>query len=492
MVRLSELVASVGGTCQSGADPTVRDVHIDSRRVDDGTLFAALSGGTRDGVEFVPQALERGASCVLAGRELSPCSAPLWIHPEPRVAAGRAAALVYGEPSTAQRVVGVTGTNGKSTVVSFFAHLARAAGWKPGAVGTIGVALAGGEERAATHTTPDATELQRIARANLEQGGDVLCLEASSHALEQDRLAGLLLDAAIYTNLSQDHLDYHVSMDRYAEAKARIFRCLKPGGLAVIHGDDDYAELMLRAAESAGARVITYGIGSRWDLNANELKGGPRGFHLFLEGMGIPWTGLFLPLLGRHNVQNALAALAAILGLGASSENVIPGLATISPPRGRLQEVDVGGRGFRVFVDYAHTTDALVRVLCTLQELLTSPGEEGRVLCVFGCGGGRDAGKRHPMGAAVAERADIAFITNDNPRDEDPAAIAEAILAGARTGSAEVVVELDRRAAIRAALSEAQRGDLVLIAGKGHETWQQLHAKKLPFDDAAVVREELP
>ncbi len=500
MVRLSELVERLGGACEPAAvgsrDPVVRDVDLDSRRVERGTLFAALPGTSRHGGEFVSQALQRGAVAVLSPRPLTLAPAaterPNWVHPQARRVAGEAAAVVHGRPSHELSVVGITGTNGKSTVLHLTAELLRQDGRRPGVAGTVAVELWNDERREATHTTPDGPELQRLCKRNLELGGDAFVLEVSSHALDQERLAGIELDVAVYTNLSRDHLDYHPSMDAYASAKERIFAHLVAGGTAVVNADDAQAARMIRAARARGARVVTYGIGSRADLSADRLEVDERGTHLFLEGMGIPWTGLYLPLLGRHNVENALAALAAVLRLGASPAHAVRGLATISSPRGRLEEVDVGGRGFRVFVDYAHTPDALERVLDTLRQLLGSLGEERRLLCVFGCGGGRDAEKRHPMGAAVALRADVALVTSDNPRDEDPAAITADVVRGMQSGRAEVVVEPDRRSAIREALRRARPGDVVLIAGKGHERWQLLRGKKFPFDDVAVAREELP
>jgi UDP-N-acetylmuramoyl-L-alanyl-D-glutamate--2,6-diaminopimelate ligase len=362
----------------------------------------------------------------------------------------------------------------------------------PGVVGTVEVRLFGAEPRAATHTTPDAAELQRLCRENLERGGDTLVIEASSHALDQERLAGLGLDVAVFTNLGRDHLDYHPDMEAYAAAKERIFALVKTDGAAVVHAGDDRAERMIRAARRHGARVVTYGIGSRADLSATQLDVGPSGIHLFLEGMGIPRTGFSLPLVGRHNLENALAALAAVLLLGASPIRALKGLATASSPPGRLEPVDTGGRGFRVFVDYAHTPDALERVLMALDELRAQAEPRGRLLCVFGCGGERDREKRAPMGAVAGRLADLVWLTSDNPRSEDPEAILREVRIGLEASRAEVAIEPDRRAAIRGALARARPGDLVLIAGKGHETWQLSRGRKLAFDDRQVAREELP
>ncbi len=505
MVTVSELVGALGGArgpLHADRDPAVTDVHLDSRRVGRGHLFCALAGTTDDGASYAAEALQKGAVCVLSQRPLDELDGVTWIHPDARRVAGEAAAIVHGHPCRAQRVVGVTGTNGKTTVVGVIASLLRSLGHRPGTVGTIEYALHGSEPKPSTHTTPDAPELQRLLKENAAAGGDCLVLEASSHALDQERLAGLALDVAVFTNLGHDHLDYHSDMDAYASAKERIFAALDAGGAAVINADDPLAERFRSAASRATDRVVTYGTGSLADLKAELTEVGPRGSHLFLEGMGIPRTGLFLPLVGRHNVENALAALAAVLMLGASPSLAMEGLASVSAPRGRLERVEVSNRhGYQVFIDYAHTPDALRSVLGTLRELMSIPEAteteghalfEGRLICVFGCGGNRDQDKRRPMGEAVGTLADLAVVTSDNPRFEDPERIIDAVLEGLSSTPCDVIVEPDRRSAIRKVLRVAQPGDVVLIAGKGHETWQLSRGKRTPFEDSRVVREELP
>ncbi|MCZ6598030.1 MAG: UDP-N-acetylmuramoyl-L-alanyl-D-glutamate--2,6-diaminopimelate ligase [Planctomycetota bacterium] len=503
MIRLSELVRTLGGRCQPEAraiDREIRDVHIDSRRVDKNALFAALPGRLFDGARFVPDALERGATAVLSPQLIDPAPGPMaewsnWVHPEARRVAGEAAALAHGRPSDAMTVIGVTGTNGKSTTVHLVAQLFERCDRRPGLVGTVGYRLWGAEPEEATHTTPDATELQRLCARNRENGGDALVLEVSSHALDQERIAGLELDVAVFTNLSRDHLDYHGSMPAYAAAKERIFSHVKAGGTAAIRAGDPYGERMIKAALERKLHVVTFGHGSRCDLFASRVSAGRWGTDLYIEGMGIPRTGLTLPLVGRFNVENALAAAAAVLLTEASPSRVLEGLAAVSPPPGRLQRVDTGERGFDVFVDYAHTPEALERALGALREAFAAPtatGGAGRVLCVFGCGGERDPGKRAPMGRVASRLADVAVVTSDNPRSEDPDAIIAAILEGTKTGAAEVVAVTDRRAAIRRALELAREGDVVLIAGKGHERWQQLLGREVPFDDTKVAAEELP
>ncbi len=502
-MRLAELSGTLGGALAGDGARAIRDVQLDSRRAAPGALFAALPGARGGDSELLARhaqdAVRRGAAAVLAPRALALApGVPLWIHADARRVAGLAAARVHGDPVQHQRVVGVTGTNGKSTVAHLVGALLTHAGHRPAVVGTVEYKLWGAPARPATHTTPDAPELARLARENLELGGDAFALEVSSHALDQERLAGFPLDVAVFTNLGRDHLDYHADLEAYARAKERLFEHTKAGGAAVINADDAAGERMRRAAERAGARVFTYGTRSDADLSAVLDRVGPAGTTLFLKGMGIPRTGFFLPLVGRHNVENTLAALAAVLFLGVSPALAGAGLTALTAPRGRLEPVDTGARGFRVFVDYAHTPDALERVLATLRELLAAPGADaGRVLCVFGCGGNRDREKRAPMGAAVARHAERVWITSDNPRDEEPLAIIDDILPGFEHGRASledgsVEIEPDRRRAIARALAEARAGDIVLIAGKGHEAWQQVRDERLPFEDRRVVQEELP
>jgi len=505
--RLDELVRRLGGTLElPGAAagrpaPEVRDVALDSRRVRCGDLFVALPGARDDGLRHVPEALARGAVAVLtppgaalgAAHSLVPgLEVAHWVHPQARRACARAALWVHGDPSRGLSLAAVTGTNGKTTTVHVLGHLLRCAGLEPALLGTAGHRLAGNQELAAGHTTPDAPELARLLRRHADAGGRTLAMEVSSHALEQERTAGLDFDVAVFTNLTREHLDYHGDMHRYARAKARLFEGLRQGAAAVINVDDPAWRTMSAAAEGARARVVTYSTRHAADLVASRPSTDPAGTRFELDGMGIFSTDLRLPLRGRYNVENALAAAAAARLMGASPSDILEGLATTSSAPGRLEPVPTGGRGFQVFVDYAHSPDALERVLHTARELAAGPGAAGRLIVVFGCGGDRDRGKRAPMGRAAAELADVAVVTSDNPRGEDPAAIAQAVLAGwPARARADVRVELDRRRAIALALSLARAGDVVLVAGKGHETTQEVGGQRLPFDDRAVVREVL-
>jgi UDP-N-acetylmuramoyl-L-alanyl-D-glutamate--2,6-diaminopimelate ligase len=500
MVELERLVGALGGRIHGPRGPEsqnvgravdVLDVRLDSRVVGAGDLFAALPGRVADGARFARSAAERGAAAVLSPAQLpDELSIPVWVHPDARRVAGAAAALVHGRPSRDMQVIAVTGTNGKTTTAHLAGQLLAHVGRRVAVLGTTGHTLAGGVSLPSTHTTPDAPELQRLLKRHRDAGGDAVALELSSHALDQERHAGLDVSVAVFTNLTRDHLDYHGDMAGYLAAKRRLFESLEPGAAAVLNAGDPAFQEFARAAHQRGARVVTYGAGSRVDLRASLVVPGPQGTLTIFEGMGISRFEVTLALAGRHNVENALAALAAVLMTGASPTHAVGGLAALSPAPGRLEPVPSGTRGFGVFVDYAHTPDALQRVLATLRELIA--GRAGaRLICVFGCGGDRDAGKRAPMGAAVAAAADVAVLTSDNPRSEDPAAIARDVLVGLKPQAREYSVELDRRAAIAQAFDRARPGDVVLIAGKGHETTQVIGTQVLQFDDRAVARELL-
>ena len=490
MVELDRLVAALGGelhATHASRAVDVVDVRLDSRFVGVGDLFAALPGRAADGAKFVRSAADRGAVAVLSPAPLTDAPVPVWVHDRARRVAGEAAALVHGRPSRDMSVIAVTGTNGKTTTAHLAGQLLAHVGRRVAVLGTTGHRLAGGVSLPSTHTTPDAPELQRLLRRHRDAGGDAVALELSSHALDQERHAGLDVSVAVFTNLTRDHLDYHGSMDAYLAAKRRLFEELQAGSAAVLNAADPASEAMARAARSRGARVVTYGVGSRVDLGASHVVPAARGTQLILEGMGISEFEVTLPLVGRHNVENALAALAAVLMTGASPSHAVGGLAALSPAPGRLEPVDAGASGFGVFVDYAHTPDALARVLAALREQLAAT-PAARILCVFGAGGDRDRGKRAPMGEAVGRGADLAILTSDNPRGEEPEAIARDVLVGLRASGAEHALELDRRAAIALAFERARPGDVVLIAGKGHETGQTVGDTVHPFDDREVAR----
>jgi UDP-N-acetylmuramoyl-L-alanyl-D-glutamate--2,6-diaminopimelate ligase len=484
--RLSELAGRHGGRVHGPGAVELLDVELDSRRVRPGALFAALPGGARDGAAFTAEALARGARAVLSDRAL-PCDAPQWVHPDARRVAGLAAAQVHGEPARGIACIGITGTNGKTTTAHLTGQLLARAGLRPAVLGTAGHRLADGVLLPAAHTTPDAPELQRLLERHRALGGDALVMEVSSHALAQERTAGIDYSVAVFTNLSRDHLDYHGGLDAYARVKARLFAGLSPSAAAVLNAEDSATGLMAEAARGRGARIYTYGTRASCDLRASIVATDLSWTELSLCGMGISDVRVRLPFPGRHNVENALAALAAALLAGASPAACIEGLGGLRPAPGRLEPVGVGKLGFSVYVDYAHTPDALERVLATLR----AARPDARLLAVFGCGGDRDRGKRAPMGRAVGALADVAVLTSDNPRGEDPARIIDDVLAGLRGERARVIVEPDRRAAIQRAIGLARAGDVVLIAGKGHETEQVIGSTHHPFDDRQVALEVL-
>jgi len=517
-VRLVELVERLGGSLSPaslGTGPEIAGVRLDSRQVGAGELFAALPGRRDEGASHALEALRRGAAAILTPRKLMLGDRPLvqWVHPEARRVAGAAAALVSGAPAEALFMVGITGTNGKTTTAHLAGQLLRAAGRKPAVLGTAGNRLADGTLVAATHTTPDAPALQALLVRHREMGGDAVAMEVSSHALDQERTAGTRFDVAVFTNLTRDHLDYHVDLERYCEAKQRLFAQLKPGGAAVLHADDPASERMARVARGVGARVFTFSARSHGDLCASHVQTGLRGTQLFLHGMGISRTRLWLPLAGRYNVENALGALAAALLAGGNPARLLEGLATATSAPGRLEAVP-NDRGIAVLVDYAHSEAALENVCRVVRSSLvreraavgsTVPApplapragaraeaaSEGRLIVVFGCGGDRDQGKRGPMGRVVNQLADVAVVTSDNPRSEDPERIIADIVTGMEPAQAERLVEPDRRAAIARAVALAAPGDVVLIAGKGHETTQTIGTRVHPFDDRAVAAEIL-
>ncbi|HYM80157.1 MAG TPA: UDP-N-acetylmuramoyl-L-alanyl-D-glutamate--2,6-diaminopimelate ligase [Candidatus Limnocylindria bacterium] len=478
----------------------IAGVAYDSRRVRRGDVFFALAGSTEDGTAYARQAAAAGAVAVVASAAEVPSVTVVHV-PEPRVALARAAARLHGEPSLALRVVAVTGTNGKTTTTYLLEAVFRAAGWISGVIGTTGVHV-GDERRPATLTTPESPELQGLLAEMSRRGVVAVALEISSHALVQRRGYGLHCDAMVFTNLSHDHLDYHGTLESYLDAKLMLFdgRNLpepRKRAVALVNADDPVAGQVADAARRGGLEVARYSgepdsRSAALVVHVTAIEPSAGGIELRVRTTKQPWLGsggvslaggeehrVRLPLLGRYNAANAAAAFASAWALGIDPETIARGLESMAGVPGRLERVD-RGQPFLVVVDYAHTPDALARALAAVREHAT-----GKVMLVFGCGGDRDPTKRPLMGRAAAAGSDRAWVTNDNPRSEDPARIAEEIVAGAP--GAGLVVELDRRAAFHAALAEAEPGDVVLIAGKGHETTQTIGERVLPFDDRQVA-----
>ncbi|MBM3676147.1 MAG: UDP-N-acetylmuramoyl-L-alanyl-D-glutamate--2,6-diaminopimelate ligase [Actinobacteria bacterium] len=456
-------------------------IEHDSRRVLPGALFCAIRGETTDGHAHVPEALDRGAVALLVDRSIT-APATLVRVAEVRRAIGPVSVCFFAHPSKALPVLGVTGTNGKTTVTYLLESIGRAAGVETGVIGTTGTRI-GTSVLPTGRTTPEAPELQELLARMRDAGVLQVAMEVSSHALAMHRVDGTHFAAVCFTNLSHDHLDLHGSLESYFATKARLF-APELASAAAIATDDPWGTRLAGIARTQGLPVTTFGLGRDADVRAEALvpdRSGTR-FRLVLPAGE---ADVFLPLLGEFNVANALAAAATSTAIGRPVSAIAAGLGAVGPVPGRMERVD-RGQPFTVLVDYAHTPDALRRAVAEARRLAAGH----RVIVVFGCGGDKDRAKRPLMGR-VASVADLVLLTSDNPRNEDPTAIAAEVEAGLRDGSGAFRVELDRRTAIRAALGDATAGDVVVVAGKGHETGQVVGARSQPFDDRVVAGEEL-
>ena len=454
----------------------VTGVTLSSRDVVAGDLFAALPGSAAHGARFAADAVAAGAAAVLTdpeGLELLDVGVPVLVHPDPRAVLGEVAAEIYGRPSERLRVIGITGTSGKTTTTYLVEAGLRAAGRVAGLIGTVGIRI-DGRDLPSSLTTPEAPALQALLATMVERGVDTVVMEVSSHALSLGRVDALRFAAGGFTNLSRDHLDFHPTMDDYLDAKARLFQpdSHNHAELSVVCVDDDWGRQM--AARAADPVTVSTTGDADWTVTGIEADRGGQQF--IAVGPDGARHALRIGLPGGYNIANALLAVALLDAVGVTPEQSAPGLATATVP-GRLQPID-RGQDFLALVDYAHKPGALEAVLQTLR-----PQTRGRLAVVFGAGGNRDAGKREPMGRIAAELADLVVITDDNPRDEDPDLIRATIAAGAADGAAEVVVIGDRRAAIDHAVAWARAGDTVLVAGKGHESGQTRAGQTRPFDD---------
>jgi UDP-N-acetylmuramoyl-L-alanyl-D-glutamate--2,6-diaminopimelate ligase len=481
-MRLEALAARVAGSLLT-AEPglTVEDVTHDSRKLQPGALFVAIRGRVTDGNQYVESARKKGAVAVVS--EQPPRAGIPWLQVEDaREALATLSAAVLGDPASALTLVGITGTNGKTTTAYLIDAALRAAGHRVGLLGTVQYRI-GEQLSEAVRTTPESSDLQKLFRGMVDGSCSHAVLEVSSHALALKRVHGCEFSVAVFTNLTRDHLDFHGDMDAYFRAKRALFdTLLRMDGHAILNADDDRSRELARASRG---RVTSYALERDADLRAE-------GIQLSLAGTAFRVRapqGVFAvrtPLLGRFNVQNVLAALGAALALGVPAELAIRGLATLSGVPGRMERVDAG-QDFAVIVDYAHTDDALKNLLETVREL-----EPRRLVTVFGCGGDRDRSKRPLMGAVAARLSDAVVVTSDNPRSEPPEAIVEEIqrgMNGYRQAERHVIV--DRRDAIAKALELAGPGDAVVIAGKGHEGSQLLRDRAVSFDDRQVARDIL-
>jgi len=491
-MRLDQLTSGLDERIVRGDGATeIADIAFDSRRASPGTLFVCVPGMTSDGHEFAPLAVEAGASALVVERELALEVPQVLVRDARRVMAPLAARL-FGDPSRELAVVGITGTNGKTTTAFLVRAILEAAGIQCGLLGTV-KQVVGGVEEPVERTTPEAIDLQRTFRRMLA-GGDRACvLEVSSHALALGRADAIRFDVAAFTNLTQDHLDFHPGMSEYFAAKRLLFVPAADGGgiapeTAAVNVDDPFGSRLLEELRVAGMppAISFSATGAEADLSAGGIEFDASGTRFELRH-GADTSRVALGIPGLFNVENALAALAATMALDVDLEVAIAALATAEPVPGRMEPIEAGQR-FGVLVDYAHTPDSLENVLRASRRLTA-----GRLIATFGCGGDRDPLKRPLMGRAGADLSDLAIVTSDNPRSEDPVAIIDQVLAGIDTAERDhVIVEPDRRAAIARSLAAAGPGDLVVIAGKGHEQGQEFEGgRKVPFDDRDVAREEL-
>jgi UDP-N-acetylmuramoyl-L-alanyl-D-glutamate--2,6-diaminopimelate ligase len=459
-----------------GALPqSVADIADDSRRVTPGGLFLAVRGSIMDGHDFLGDAAAHGAVAAVV-EDASATTLPSLVVNDSRRAAAMAAGAAFGFPARTLRLVGVTGTNGKTTTVNILRHLLHEPGAIAASIGTLGVLIGSpgdAMEGGAGLTTPGPVELQRLFRALVDRGVRSVVMEVSSHSLHQHRVEGVSFAAAVFTNLTRDHLDYHQTMEAYFAAKAKLVALVQSGGVMAVNADDA-AWLAL----PGGPRVITFGVREPAMVRATGVRYTPYGSDWTLEIDGAR-AAVRLPLIGDFNVANALGAAAAAWGMGLALPDVAFRLTNAPQVPGRLEVIATRPTVLR---DYAHTPDALARALDAVR-----PFAQRRLLVVFGCGGDRDRGKRAPMGRIAAERADLAIVTSDNPRTEDPERILDDIEAGMPPGGHERYV--DRRDAIARALAIAEPDDVVLLAGKGHETYQVRGTVKYPFDEQIIVRE---
>jgi len=516
-------------------DQPISGLVYDSRQVKEGQVFFAIPGAKTDGHEFIDEALERGAAGVVVARKAAWPSGITWIRVKNvRRAMGLWGALFFGHPSSRVMLVGVTGTNGKTTVTYLVESMLAAAGMNPGVIGTINYRY-GGRQLPSHHTTPESLDLQALLAEMAQTGVKSVAMEVSSHALAQERVRGLDFDVALFTNLSRDHLDYHQDMNDYFSAKSRLFTdYLKASSklkkAAVIHGGDLWGTVLLKKAVEAGLECWSYGQRREWDihlLDVRDQRDGLRG-KIQVKGRALEFSS---SLVGAANLENILGAVGIGFALGLPEEAIVRGIGALRSVPGRFEKIE-NSLGISVLVDYAHTPDALEKALGALRGLIASVGSRvsslesqvsnprpgarnPRLICVFGCGGDRDRGKRPLMGEIAARLSDLVILTSDNPRTEDPVRIVSEIEVGVqksglrklrvsdlgfrdpKTPDSELEtergywVEVDRRAAIGLALRWARPGDLVLIAGKGHENYQILGPKRIHFDDREVAREKL-
>jgi UDP-N-acetylmuramoyl-L-alanyl-D-glutamate--2,6-diaminopimelate ligase len=485
-----DLLHGVGPLSQRG-NPDVTGLEYDSRRVQTGNAFVAMRGEASDGNEFIDKAIASGAVAIITdSAEQEPRDGVAWARvAHGRQALARLSANFYRQPAERLAITGITGTNGKSTTAFIMEEIFTASGRKSALIGTIEYHVAG-EVLPAPHTTPESLDLNRIFAKAVKAGSSEVVMEVSSHALVQQRVYSIPFQVAVFTNLTRDHLDYHRTMEEYFAAKQILFKGCgsEPPQVAVLNTDDEYARSLATISDQLSETLLTYGI-TRGDFRTEKLEISPRGTSFDLmtpDGRMAISSGL----IGKVNVYNLLAAAAASYGRGCNLEAIANGIANIARVPGRFERVDCN-QPFTVVVDYAHTDDALRNLTALARDFVERASRRGRVITVFGCGGDRDRAKRPLMGEAAGRGSDFVILTSDNPRSEDPFAIMNDAMVGLQRSGVKYKMEPGRKAAIALAIREARPGDIVLLAGKGHEKTQTTREGVSPFDDVQVVREVL-
>ncbi|MEE1013882.1 MAG: UDP-N-acetylmuramoyl-L-alanyl-D-glutamate--2,6-diaminopimelate ligase [Clostridia bacterium] len=478
-MNLSELLKNVEVKQLDGTDRLeITGIAFDSRKVKPGNLFVCITGFQTDGHKYAKTAVEKGAIAIVAEHAVEDIGVTCILVENSRRALAEMAAEFYGHPDRKFCLIGITGTNGKTTTTYLVKSVLEAMGKKVGLIGT-NQNMIGTEVIPTHHTTPDSLELMRLFAMMAEKGADYVVMEVSSHSLALDRVAACSFDVGAFTNITQDHLDFHNTMEEYLAAKGILFRLAKAGA---VNADDNGASYLLSHAECE--KMLTYGIEADCDMRASEVELQENGvkFHLAYEGesyeveLGIP---------GKFSVYNAMTALSCLTAAGIPMKDAVACLKVARGVKGRVEMVETG-RDYSVIIDYAHTPDGLLNVISTIQGFA-----KGRILVVFGCGGDRDKTKRPKMGRIVSQMADLAIVTSDNPRTEDPNAIIEDVLVGVKEGGGDYVVVPNRFDAIEYALDHAQKDDIILLAGKGHETYQVLADRTISFDEREIVHKLL-
>lgn len=487
MIKARQLSEGLGAELFGRGDTVITDVSHDSRQVGKGAVFVAIRGATVDGHRFVQDVMRRGAAGVISELEAPAEFDGIWLRvADARSSLAKAAAIVHGDPSAELDLIGITGTNGKTTTTYLTVALLEAAGKKGAMLTTVEYRI-GDDSRPAVRTTPEASDTQRFLRQAVDEGCEAAVMEASSQAIDLRRCDGLTFRVAVFTNLTRDHLDYHVTMENYFDAKKKLFdgRLGRAPEASVINIDDEWGARLANELRAAGGKVTTFSQDREADLTASDVQVSLMNGTSFKLITPAGSATVRSPLVGRPHVYNMLSASAVVLELGQSLDTVVSGLATCIGAPGRFERVPFRGE-FAVVVDYAHTDDALLNTLRTARDL-----SDGRIITVMGCGGDRDRSKRAPMGEVAGSNSDLVIITSDNPRTEDPVKIIKEIENGLAGTNCPYLISTDRREAIHLAVSKARKDDVVIIAGKGHETYQIIGSDKFHFDDREIAAEAL-